>query len=197
MPAIGFDLVFDPVTHRYRLGGRDLISVTQALTEAGLIDARWFNEDAALRGTYVHQAILLDHEGDLEEESLDPVLGPYFKAYRKFRSETGFVVEACEERLFDELLGVAGTLDLRGRFGSSPDSRLINIVDIKTGTVPSHVGYQTAGYVRLSPVGQAYARWCLNLRADGTYRLEALTNRTDEKVFLAALIVAQAKRGWL
>lgn len=191
-------LQFDEAQHRYRLGERELLSVTNLLTEAGLIDKRWFNEEAALRGTYVHAAVVMHHDGDLAEESLDPVLQPYVAAYFKFLAESGFVLDAIEERVFDEALGCAGTLDLRGLFPDTPPN-VTNIIDIKTGNIPSWVGWQTAGYARMLPasVQPSRRRWALNLRADGTYRLEPLKTRTDEQVFLSALTVVQAKRGWL
>lgn len=193
-------LAFDPVAHRYHVGDRELISVTTALTEAGLIDSRWFTDESAARGTYVHAAIQLHHEGDLAEDSLDPVLQPYFAAYLKFLSETGFQIDACEERLCDETLGYAGTLDLRGRI---PRKALrfpgIDVIDIKTGMVPRHVGPQTAAYARMLPreLGAVRWRWALHLRDDATYSLIPLEKRTDETVFLSALTVAQFKRGWL
>jgi hypothetical protein len=194
-------LGFDPATHRYTTDtGRELLSVTTALREAGVIDPTWFTEDAAIRGTYVHQAIALDHEGDLDDESLDPLIAPYVCAYRRFREESGFVEAAWEEQVADEDLGVAGTLDLRGAF---PRRALrhpgIDLLDIKTGTVPSWVGYQTAAYARLLPstLGPLRWRWCLQLCPDGSYRLHECSKPHDERVFLAALTIAQAKRGWL
>lgn len=193
-------LAFDPVAHRYRVGDRDLISVTQVLAEAGLIDTRWFTEEAAARGTYVHAAIQLHHEGDLDADTLDPVLQPYFAAYLQFLEDTGFELDACEERLFDEALGYAGTLDLRGRIRRrSLRFPGIDIIDVKTGSVPTSVGYQTAGYTRMLPreLGALRWRWALNLRPDATYSLIPLEKRSDEAVFLAALTVAKAKRGWL
>jgi hypothetical protein len=186
-------LHFDEATHRYTLDGRELISVTQALTEAGFIDARWYNDEAALRGTYTHAAIALHHEGALAAASIDPIVRPFFEAYLKFLGDTGYVIAACEERVCDPMAGYAGTLDLRGRFPGNP---CMDVIDIKTGAVPPWVGYQTAAYARLVK-GTKKRRWALHLRADGLYRLEPLVNRTDERVFLAALTVAQAKRGWL
>lgn len=188
-------LEFDAATHRYSVLGRPLISVTQALTEAGFIDTRWFTEESAQRGTFVHQAILLHHEGDLDEDDLDPVLVPYYRAYRQFLADSGFVVQGCEERLFDEVAGYAGTLDLRGQFPT--DTIGTNLIDVKSGAIPNHVGRQVAGYKRLLRSLVPVSRWCLNVRADATYRLEPLRNRNDERVFLAAVTVAQAKRGWL
>ena len=193
-------LEFDAAAHRYSLDGRKFLSVTTALEEAGLIDSRWWTEEACIRGTHVHAAIALDREGDLDDESLDPVLRPYVDAYRRFLHESGFEVDASEERVCDELLGAAGTLDVRGRL---PRPALkhpgIDILDIKTGAVPSWVGYQTAAYARMLPreLHPIRWRWCLELNPDATYRLHPLTRATDERVFCAALTVAQAKRGWV
>jgi len=191
-------LEFNEAQHRYSVNGRELTGVTRALTDAGLIDTRWFNDAACLRGTYVHAAIVMLHDGDLAEDSLDPILKPYVDAYRAFLDQSALRLDAIEERVFNEALGCAGTLDLRGQFPNDPPN-VTNVIDIKTGFVPPHVGFQTAGYVRLLPIGAqpVRRRWALNLRADATYRLEPLTKRTDESVFLAAVTVAQAKRGWL
>ena len=185
-------LHFDEAAHAYSLNGRELISVTQALHEAGFIDKRWYTEDAASRGIAVHRAVQQFHDSGAVPE--DDVCAPFFDAYLNFQQDSGFTVEAAEERVCDPLLGYAGTLDLRGRFNYHAGG--LDLLDIKTGSVPAWVGYQTAAYVRLLPGGPK-RRWALNLRADGTYRLEPQIKRTDESVFLAALLVAQAKRGWL
>ena len=185
-------LTFDPAAHRYALGDRELLSVTQALTNAGLIDGKWFTESAANRGTAVHRAV--EQFQSTGAVSADETVAPFFDAYLAFRMEAGFHLEAAEERVWDPLLGYAGTLDLRGQFTKFGAG--VDVIDIKTGSVPSTVGYQTAAYARLVS-GTPKRRWSLNLRADGTYRLGQLTKRTDESVFLAALLVAQAKRGWL
>lgn len=186
---------FDPVAHRYTLEGRELISVTQVLEAAGFIDTQWYTDEAARRGTAVHEAVQRLHAGD-ENPSADLEAGdvPYFDAYLAFQAESGFVVDGSEERVCDALAGYAGTLDLRGRFPRFVGG--VDVIDLKTGSVPSWVGYQTAAYARLL-TGAPKRRWALNLRTDGTYRLLPLEARTDERIFLAALTVAHAKRGWL
>lgn len=188
-------LQFDEATHRYTLEGRELISVTTVLREVGLIDDRWFTEDSARRGTAVHAAV--QRFLSAGEVAVDDITGAFFDAYLAFQQEAGFQVEAVEERVCDPVLGYAGTLDLRGRFLRFADG--VDVIDIKTGAVPSSVGYQTAAYARcVDGTATVLARrWALNLRTDGAYRLEPLTKRTDVKVFLAALTVAQAKRGWV
>lgn len=188
---MGAVLQFDEASHRYTLDGREVLSVTQALSEAGLIDRQWFNEGAAERGTRVHAAVQAFHErGALPEDET----APFFDAYLAFQMDAGFDVEASEEQVCDHVLGYAGTLDLRGHFRAQVSG--VDLIDIKTGTVPPHAGFQTAAYARLVPGGPK-RRWALHLRANGTYALVPQTKRTDERVFLAALLVAQAKRGWL
>lgn len=187
-------LHFDAAAHRYTLAGRELISVTQALSEAGFIDARWYTEGASDRGTAVHDAVRRFHACGGDFGAVEPEHAAFVDAYFAFTVEAGFVVEGSEERVCDATCGYAGTLDLRGRF--SQQAVGVDVIDIKTGSVPAWVGYQTAAYARLLP-GAPRRRWALNLKANGTYRLDPLTKRTDESVFLAALTVAQAKRGWL
>lgn len=189
-------LLFDEPTHRYTLNGAPLVSVTSALDAAGLTDYAWATEADRERGSRVHAAIALLNERGTYDEPAD--FAPYLHAYRAFLAESAFRIDASEERLADAELGAAGTLDLRGCFITDA-IEAIDIIDVKTGTVPASVGYQTAGYVRLLPflVRRRCRRWCLHLRADGTYRLLPLLKRTDESVFLAAVIVARAKRGQL
>jgi hypothetical protein len=167
--------------------------VTQALTEAGFIDGRWFTDDAAERGAAVHETVHQFYAGSSRTDT-DPEIVPFVAAFALFLQQCPMAVEASEERVFDPLTGYAGTLDLRGRLGEQKAGT--DLIDIKTGHVPGWVGYQTAAYARLVET-RPVRRWALNLRADGTYRLLPLVKRTDEKVFLAALTVAQAKRGWL
>jgi hypothetical protein len=192
-------LVFDEALHRYALAdGRELLGVTHTLDDAGLVDKTWWTDDARTRGAYVHAAIVLHHDHDLDLDGLDDVLRPYVTAYLAFLEESRFTVTHLEERVFSEQLRCAGTLDLRGAF---PGERatVTNIVDVKTGVLPPHVGYQTAAYaVLLGRDGPPLKRrFALNLRGDGTYRLHALASPHDECVFRAALTVAQAQRGWL
>lgn len=184
-------LAFDPAAHRYTLDGRELLSVTQALDAAGFINREWFTDAALVRGTAVHAAVQAFHQTGIAPT--DDVTAPFFDAYLDFQAEAGYDVEASEERLCDPVYGYAGTLDLRGRFRKFMAGT--DLIDIKTGSVPSWVGYQTAAYARLLP--PPVRRWALHLRADGTYRLEPLLGRFDAKVFLAALTVAQAKKGWI
>lgn len=188
-------LVFDAVQHRYTLEGRELISVTTALWLAGMVDDSHWSEVARLRGEYVHQCIALEAEGVLDEASVDPVVQPFFEAFRKFQRETGVTLETVERLICDPLLGYAGTLDAIGVWPSGERS----LFDWKSGLFPPMAGPQTAGYLRCArhfyPVGERITRYGLQLRDDGTYRLEPLKDIVqDEHDFLGALRVAQFRR---
>lgn len=188
-------LAFDEGQHRYSLDGRDLISVTTALTIAGMVDDRHWNEEARLRGQYVHQCIALEAEGDLDEQTVDPIVRPYFDAFRTFQRETSVVLEIVERRVCDPLLGYAGTLDAIGMWPTGKRT----LFDWKSGFFPPMAGPQTAGYLRCArefyPVGERIGRAGLHLRGDGTYRLIEFTNIVqDEHDFIAALRVAHFRR---
>ena len=179
----------DPDAPSYERNGRDYLRVSTVLHDAGLVEARWFTEASRLRGTSLHQAVEWFHEGALDAASIDPVVEPYWRAYRAFLSDTGFTPDHVERRVFDEILGYTGRLDLEG---PAPGTHAPAVIDIKTGSLPPTVGVQLAAYARL--VGAYRARYCLNLRGDGTYRFESYQDRDDDAVFLAALTVAQWKR---
>lgn len=188
-------LVFDEAAHRYSLEGRDLISVTTALTIAGMVDSTHWNEEARLRGQYVHQCIALEAEGDLDENTVDPMVRPYFEAFRKFQRETSVTLEIVERRVCDPLLGYAGTLDAIGLW---PDGER-TLFDWKSGFFPPMAAPQTAAYLRCArdfyPAGTRITRKGLHLRADGTYRLMPFHDIVqDEHDFIGALRVAQFRR---
>jgi len=175
--------------HRYWLNDRELISVTTALKEAGMVDTAWFSLDAAERGTYVHQACDLLDDDNLG--SYLPTVNGYVDAYRQFQQDLNPAWMQRERAVCDAVLGYAGTLDragyLRGRW---------SLLDIKTGPPAPWHGLQLAAYARLalSPDGLKPDRFDLYLTKHGTYRLVKQDARTDEGEFLAALTVAKYRR---
>ena len=182
-------LTFDPQLHAYQLDGRELPSVTTVLQRAGLVDGAWFTEQATLRGTYVHLATELHAAGTLDPDSVDPVVQPYLDAYMRFLRESGAVWAAVEQRLGDDVLGYAGTIDRVGSIGDQPV-----IVDIKTGPPQPWHALQLAAYLQL--VKRRWAPWQrygLWLQKNGSYRLKHYSGRSDYSVFQAALTLAQFK----
>lgn len=181
-------LTLDPETHTYELDGKRLPGVTAVLKAQGFIDAAWFTEYGRDRGTKVHQAIEFYDAGDLDEDSLDPVLKPYLAAWKRFKEEAHVTIEASEVRLASEVYGFAGTIDKVATIGSTKA-----ILDLKSGQVQPWTGIQLAAYHILlnEPTRKRYA---VQLNNDGSYRLHEFKDRSDRAVFLAALTVHQWKR---
>lgn len=192
-------LTFDPIAHVYAIGDRTLPSVTQILQAVGIADftAPWFTADVRDRGSYVHAAILFDTEGELDEDALDPALEPYVAGWRKFRQESGAVIEHWERVVGDPILGYAGTLDGVLRTTDARGRTERTVVDVKRALYAS-AGPQVAAYRRCAyhlydgPI--VLKRAVLELPGDGGYRWHPLTHDHDEQVFLAALRVVNFRR---
>lgn len=199
-------LVFDPVEHRYFLDGRELPGITRVLRDVGIgplpqseIRVADSFAYAAERGKAVHEATALDDRGELDEESVDPVVRPYLDAWRRFREESGFRPEPTliEVPLARSDLGFAGTPDRAGILG---EDRIVLEIKV-TAEMPSWVGLQLAGQRMLAwttrefgaVVPNAVRRFAVQLRPDGTYRLWEFRDPEDGRVFLACLSIYQWK----
>lgn len=189
-------LTFDADTHTYTIDGVVLPSVTQVLGDVFYTPgAEWFTDEARLRGSYVHAAIALDHEGALDEDTVDYRLFPYIEAWRAFKRESDFRPMAWEQAVCDPARGYAGTYDVIGQLGDNPLFPPV-LVDFKTGTPAEWIRLQTAAYARVAKGDRfpTLRRGGLWLRADGTYRFTMHTDRADERLFLSALEVFQWKQ---
>ncbi|WP_440818176.1 hypothetical protein [Ralstonia sp. 22111] len=181
------ELQFDPVGHVYTVGAQRVPSVTQIL--APLVDysqvPRTVLERARQLGSAVHRMTELYDLDDLDMDDLADELRPYLTAWIKFRAETGFVPETIEKRLYHPALRFAGTPDRSGLI-----NRRRAVIDIKKmlylGPV---IGLQLAAYQELFEKNGTHVedRYALGLRADGTYRLQPYTDKSDWPVFLSLL----------
>ncbi len=197
-------------TSRYQLDGQRVLSVTEALDIAGLVDFSGVPlsllEEAAERGKRVHAAIatMIDAEvrGD-EAWCPDDEVG-YINAFLRFRTDTGFEVIENEYPVLSKRYRYAGTLDLFGIIETS-----LCLLDLKTGVIPEWTGLQTAGYemaLRETKMGHwkldpndPIQRYGLQLKPDGTYKLKRFETFSDRADFLASVRVAQYKLktgGW-
>ena len=107
---------FQEEGHIYTYEGQRLESVTGILKAEGFIDVTWYDDWSRDRGSYVHEARHLDDIGDLDEDTLDPVIVPYLEAWRKFKRESGFVVEQSEVPMASKDYRFAGKPDVIGHF---------------------------------------------------------------------------------
>ena len=189
-PVPGYsDFEYDDEEHLYYVKGKVVPSVTQILSDVGIFDASKYPdlEYYRDRGRAIHRATELWEQDTLDEDSLDDRIRPYLEAFKKFKRDEGFVTIGAEIRAYDPNYLFAGTMDRLGELRGDAA-----IVDIKTSQVEPWVAIQLAGYELLAPVN-CVKRYGLALRNDETYKLVPFRDRTDRKVFLAALTVAKWK----
>lgn len=191
-------LTFDPIQHSYTLGGRRLPNVTsimEPLVDYSRIPAQILAA-AAERGNYVHKACEMYLWETLDEESMTEEFKPYLTAFKLFLRETGFIAEHIEERVYHKTLLYAGTMDLGGILpgkGRKGDKRAL--IDIKTTfKLMASVGPQTAAYADAwashRPKEQHFEeRYGLQLKKDGTYKLQPFKSLNDSNVFRSCLAI--------
>lgn len=189
-------LQFDPDTHRYELGGRELPGVTKILdpyTGLDFVD-RATLEAARELGTHVHQAIHLFNTDRLEH--CPSRIRPYLDGWVAFLEESGAVVIASELAVHSEKYAYAGTLDevLYWKRGEA-------LCDVKSGSVvPKTVGPQTAAYVTAyneQHGTKLKRRYCIHLTGDGRYKVHKLDDTRDWPIFQSALNIHRWHRGEL
>jgi hypothetical protein len=113
--------------------------------------------------------------------------------WRRFRRETGFTMEASEQRVYHPLYRYAGTFDLRGTLTHAGQSVLI---DIKRSFLAGRaIGLQLAAYDAADafPAQSKRRRYALKLNENGPYRLEEFNDPKDFGVFVAALTLHHFK----
>lgn len=175
-------LTFEAVGHVYRFNGIACPSVTQVLEPLQHLQGiPWaVLEEARERGTHVHEACHLLNQDDLDETALDARLARYVGSYKRFLSETGFVITASECRVFHRQMSYAGTADFFGTFRNTTW-----VVDIKSGVIPSTVGAQTAAYQQAA-TERPRRRACLQL-SETDYRFVECKDLSDFSLFTSAL----------
>ena len=187
-------LQFEPVAHRYTLDGRVLPSVSTIIRplSPGLDRIpRDVLAHAAQRGTWLHEAIALDLDGDLDEWTVPEVIAPEFAAWRQWREKAeadGWRWLAWERRVCSAALGFAGTLDLAA---ITPDGEPALLDHKRTAELPRSVPVQLTGYALAlqdepgAPKAEQWRRFCLHLQPGARARLVPLD--VDRAVFLSAL----------
>jgi hypothetical protein len=191
------EVTFTEMPHEYRVAGVVVPHVTGVL--ADLED--WFGvapsvlEYASERGKLVHLATQMLDEGDLDEDSIDPVIAPFLAAYRQFKADAAPEWEGIEERVYHEQYGYCGTLDRRGVLKAvkgSPEC----ILDLKcVATISPATGVQTSAYDAAAPkTRKKRQRYALQLKPNGQYLLKRYDDPSDWAVFTSLLNVHQWAR---
>jgi|SRR6185369_461720 len=173
---------FDEAEHRYWLGDRELPSVTTIIkpaTDYGPVPAKTL-DFARDRGGAVHRACELFDLDDLVEDSLDPVVVPYLKAWKKFTLDFKPKWDAIEKPSYHPGLLYAGTPDRRGKIG-----RRHIVAEIKaTARIEPAASLQLSGYDLIDGHDNS-ALMVVQLKPDGTY--QAPVQRKDHSGFLSFL----------
>jgi hypothetical protein len=168
---------FDPVLHEYTLQstGQRLRSVTGILTDAGLIDNRWYSEESRDRGSAVHilceryaAGIRFDDSGrDLSELEYVNAFSRWIADYKVYALKTECLIYG---QVDSEIYG--GTFDILALI----KNRRV-LVDIKTGSKAKWHYKQLAGYSigrfndTHEPVNP-YQLAVLYLKRDGSYKYD-------------------------
>lgn len=187
----------DEANHAYFWDEKPVPGVTSTispLTDYGMIKKEVL-EKARQEGQHIHKMVELDCLG--QQMKLPGWMHPYFAAWQKFKVEVGFELWESEQLLYHKLYRYAGQFDLAGRLLKFPKVTGGALLDVKRSFFAGPaIGVQLAAYeaARNSErpkERQTRARFGLQLRPDGTYRLNEYTDEGDFAVFLACLTLRQ------
>jgi len=132
---------FDPETHQYFVGDREVAYPTLIMKEAGLLGSAsaFFTPEARDRGTRVHRACEAWDRG--EPVTLPDDEHGYLTSYTQWSSLVQPKWTLIETPGYSEKYNVAGTADRIGVIAGQPV-----VLDIKSGGTASHHGIQVAFY---------------------------------------------------
>ncbi len=193
---------FSAKGHTYSHGGQRLHSVTRILDHGGLRGGDFFGDQGTEyldRGTLIHDLTARHDAGQRVDQRRIPVRWRgHYRAWPRFRRETGFVPSLIEHRVMSVEAGFAGTLDRLGDFekrtprgleGLTDLQTLLDIKNAKTGGCADWVRYQLVGYGHALNPRKLYNRVGVVLMADGTYKVKVFSVadwHRDLEVFLRA-----------
>jgi hypothetical protein len=184
-------LTFNYELHIYSWDGMPVPSVTQILSDTGIIVLNGWkkseNEIARHFGTAAHRACELQDRNELNLETLDPKLKPYLDCWNEFKKDYNVKVFRVEVPYYHKALIFAGTPDRIALVDGK-----IYVLDIKTGSsIPKYADMQTAGYKILYcdaediPYERVF-RAAVLLNPDGKAKLEVYKAPNDMNDFISA-----------
>ena len=197
-------LRFDPGAHLYYLDEEHSESVTQVLHGLGIINSDHYPETARIRGVRTHTAtVLFEAPGrgrTFNWESLRPIeeaigeaIAPRVRGWEAFLNRTGWKSRIIERPNYHPIYRYCGTQDRIGRF---PGDAAETVLDIKTGGPEPWWKWQTGGYEEMERAhdGQRRHRLCVELRADGRYKMHRHEGAEDAAEFIDMLATYRAGR---
>lgn len=194
--ALEFELI-EP-DHVYKLKGKRIPGTTEMLNSCGIIDSRWFNEEAAKRGKEVHEACHFLAEGDLDMDSIRPGIRGYVDAYEAAVEELNFFPTECERAIYHPIYLYGTKPDQVGfvrKNGKDQDA----IVELKSGIMQP--------WTRLQTAFQAMARWPqdyytklrfgIELSPDGSKKVDQFADPEDFEVVMGIYMAVVWKQKYL
>lgn len=187
------DLVLDEATHFYTYRGNPVPSVTQIMTDVGLIQLNGNKQNidiAGQFGTAVHKTCELWDKGNLDQSSLDIKLVPYLDCWKNFLFDYKIKILEIELQLYHPTLKFAGTIDRIVQFNGP-----ICMLDIKSGsTVSQSAEIQLAGYKLLycdvNDISyEKVWRMAVQLVPEGKAKIFTYKQPSDLNVFISAVNV--------
>lgn len=185
----------DPVefiesSHQYFVAGIEYPSVStvlQMFTDLSRVP-RAVLEHKRQIGRAVHAAIALGDELDLE--SLDPEVAPYYAGWVKFKAAVPGEVVAAEQIVYSKKHRCAGRLDINYLVAKNKtlwqiDAKCVDTMSPATALQTS--GYQACWNEMHPDERQIRKRGGLQLLPNGEFKLYPYNNRNDFGVFLNAL----------
>jgi hypothetical protein len=178
------EIRFREVDHTYWLGDREVPGLSKILqTTCKTKDYTgidpWFSE----RGQLVHKSIEMDLANDLDIDSLDPILAPFYEAWCAFMNKTQYKPISWEEKLYSPSLDFACRYDHYGELSSR-----LTVIDVKcTKRHDRGAKYQLCGQTHaLEENGNKVdAHGILELHDDATY--EYFSYPVNRKVWPAVM----------
>lgn len=137
-------LMFDEEKHEYFIFGDKPIlipSVTQLLKYVRIISDYEIPMHYAERGTEVHNLSEVIDAGQFNWGMCSDVSKPYVAKYLEFKNENKIILNTSEEKVFNNELFYAGTLDRLWNINGSD-----TLTDLKTGNHAGWHVYQLAAY---------------------------------------------------
>lgn len=171
------ELLFKPESHEYFYAGDKLPSVTNVISP--VMDYSKVNKNilgrAATVGTFIHKAVALWAENNLDESSISPGIMPHWTAFKKLLAENPTLMlrqAIVEKPIYHSRLLYAGTPDL-----VIPVKGGEAIIDIKSREfIPRYDVLQLLAYEEL--VNQYYCKGLPMVKKWGLFILSLLPDES-------------------
>jgi hypothetical protein len=189
------DFTFDADRHEYRENGEVRRSLTQILADVGIIDYSGIPQTVLQRkaslGSYVHKCAELLFQDDLDESTVMHDARGYLDALRAFLRVTKFTPDPAhiEQPRIGEVYGhrYGFTCDVTGTIGKHPYILELKCCARKEPWWSIQLAGQSAGL----GMHREFRRWnlvALQLKPDGKYSCHPYTERTNSRIFGAAVL---------